>query len=438
MKFIKKSWDFLGSRKLSVFIFVMAIVYYLLLYAFSLVVPDWWLANLSKLLPYKVLYLLFVINLVICEIKWIPAVLRRCKKPAPPASPEDLKRFRDKSELAEDSVNAKAFASYLKKRLYTVSEGKRHGELSPGAENPFLLYAYGGRFSPLGNVMFHIAFILILTGIYVSLQYRFEGKVYLVEGQKFTGTYGEYAQLHAAPGADFMKTPFLVKDIKTDFWGSHLLFTDLRADITSGEKTFPVWLSKAGSIDGYRITIEELNYTASYILSDKNGRLADQGAVNLANFGPGSFDSFQIPGFPYKISLSIYPDAVLSEGMLVNRSMNLNNPASQVKVVKNKRLLYSGVVKGGQPLFFDDYKLSFPKISYNGAFSIVRDPGLRWIIASFFMMITGLVWRMIFCRNEVALVQGEGKVFIYTRSDYYPVTFKGKCSKVAMTKGRAS
>lgn len=426
MKLIKRSWDFLGSRNLSVFIFVMGMVYYLLLYAFSLLVPDWWLNNLSKLLPYQVFYALFVINLVICEIKWIPVIMRRCKKIQAPKVPEELNRFREKMEIEAARINVKKLASRLRMRFYAVKQGE--------ASNDFLmLYACRGRFSPLGNLMFHIAIILILIGIYVSLQYRFEGKVYLVEGQKFTGTYGEYAKLHVSPGADFMKEPFQVRYIKTNFWETQLLFTDLKAEIKAATgEVFPVWLSKAGNIDGHRITIQEVSYTLNYKLRDKNGRVADEGAVNLANFGPGTFDSFRIPGFPYKISVSVYPDAYFSKGVIENRSMNLNNPAYHVKVMKNKQLLYSSYVRKKGLVVFDGFTLSFPDINYNGAFSIVRDPGLWWIITSFFIMILGLLWRMVFCRNEVVLVREGEKIAMYVRSDYYPVTFMEKYSKVAL------
>lgn len=426
MKIIKKSWDFLGSRNLSVFIFIMGMVYYLLLYAFSLLVPDWWLLNLSKLLPYQVFYILFIVNLVICEIKWIPVILRRCKKPEAPSS-EELNRFRKRVEIGEALFNRKKITSWLKINLYSIKEGN-----TSGRNNDLVLYAFRGRFSPLGNLMFHVAFILILTGVYMSLQYRFEGKVYLIEGQKFNGTYGEYANVKVAPGTDFMKSPFRVKEIKTNFWENQLLFTDLRAEIVDSRgEIFPVWLSKAGKIDGHRITIKEVSYTLNYNLREKNGKMLDEGAVNLANFGPGTFDSFQIPGFPYKISVSIYPDATISKGAIVNRSMNLNNPFYYVKVMKNKGLLYSGIVKGRESFGFDKFMLSFPKVSYIGAFSIVKDPGIWWIITAFFIMITGLLWRMVFCKNEVALVREGAKIVIYARSDYYSVTLMEKCSKVA-------
>jgi len=406
----------------------MGTVFYLILYVFSLIVPDWWLTNLSNLLPYKVLYILFIVNLVICEIKWIPAVLRRCKKSRIPESLEEVNRFREKVEVKADALNTNKLASWLRRRLYSVKETP-----ATNYSRGFLLfYASRGRYSPLGNIMFHVAFILIIVGVYMSMQYRFEGKIYLIEGQKFTGSYGEYASLQVGPGADFMKMPFQVKDIETKFWESHLLFTDLRADITSGNETFSVWLSEAGDIDGHRISIQEVSYTLNYILRDKSGRTADRGAVNLANFGPGSFDSFHIPGFPYKISVSIYPEAAIEKGIIINRSMNLKNPAYNVKVMKNKRLLYNGVVKGAGLISFDGFTLSFPKVNYIGAFKVVKDPGLKWIIASFVLMIAGLVWRMIFCRNEVAVVRDEGCIVIYARSDYYPVTLMEKCCKVAI------
>ena len=114
--------------------------------------------------------------------------------------------------------------------------------------------------------------------------------------------------------------------------------------------------------------------------------------------------------------------------------MNLKKPVCHVKIMKNKQLLFSGPVKSRGHVKFDGHMLTLQKVKYNAAFRIIKDPGLLWILLSFAFMITGLIWRMIFCKNEVALVKNNGTFFLYTRSDYYPVTFMEKCSKVFAVK----
>lgn len=89
----KRIWDFLGSRNLSVFIFVMGMTYFLMLAVFAIVVPLDWVTRIGNLLPYKVLYIIFFINLIICEIRWIPVVIRKCKKLKRPETVEDWQRF---------------------------------------------------------------------------------------------------------------------------------------------------------------------------------------------------------------------------------------------------------------------------------------------------------------------------------------------------------
>ncbi|MDH4235173.1 MAG: hypothetical protein OEV15_08575, partial [Gallionella sp.] len=90
LKLFGKIADVAGSRNFTVFVSVMSITYVLVLVIFALLVETRWLDIIAGLLPYKLLYALFFVNLVLLEIKWIPAVIRRCKKTGAPESAEKL------------------------------------------------------------------------------------------------------------------------------------------------------------------------------------------------------------------------------------------------------------------------------------------------------------------------------------------------------------
>ena len=425
MTIIKKIWNFCGSRNLSVYIFITGLVYFFFLLAFGAVIPSWGVANLSKLLPFKVLYILFFINLIICEIKWVPVVLRRCRRPEMPEMAEDLGRFRERIEVRSQESGVRSLEKYLRRRGYKVQRpgARGQGPVESGASpltppSSLILHAYSGRFSPIGNILFHISFLFLLAGVFVSLNYRFELKALLMEGQEFVGAV--YAKEDAGNQRKFLKDMrFEVKEILPRFWGGEMLFTGLKSLISHDGREDVAKLSSGINIHGARVTIEGLSYTPKYVLRDLEAGVMDVGYVNLANFVTGSVDDFNIPGFPYKIYVSIYPDFEKKDGKLATNSMNLLNPKLFIKVVRGKMSVYSGLIGLRDEAYFDGLGLSFPEIKYNGAFKVVKDPG-EWLVwAGFVLMGTGLIWKLLFYRREVSVNVFGGKVYLSTYSDYY-------------------
>ncbi len=441
MSLLKKLWNLLGSRKFSLFIFVMALTYTAFLLIFALVVPQWWVNNISHLLSFKVMYGLFFINLLVCEIKWLPVVFRRCRKALFPTHTGELHRFRLAGSVASGDDRLGGIEKSLKKRGYLVSKpDDKYGAAGEGnngvTENFVLLHAQRGRFSPLGNILFHFSFFFIAAGIFFSLFYRFEGTLHLTEGQRFDGTYGEYSRLEAAPYSTFVAQPFQVDDIVPQFWGGRLLFTDLVARLRFPEGTADARLSQPASLTRGHINIEGISYAVTYKLHETNGGEVGTGVVNLANFAPGSEDSFTIPGLPFKISISIYPDAILRGSRLSTQTMNLNNPVFFVKVTQGKRVIFSGPLIPAARLPLGELHISFHDILYNGTFRIINDPGLWGIWAAFILMGLGLVWRLLFYRRELVLVREGDDIALYTYSEYYPRLFGEKWRVIAEAGGR--
>lgn len=429
-RFGKRVWDFFGSRDLSVFIFIMGLTYTLFLVIFGIVVPLLWVTNISKLLPFKILYLLFFINLVICEIKWIPVIIRRCGRPTCPETEEDMQRFRHNIEIQNSKFKIQNLSSYLRRRGYRVTlevrsqkpEEERVSDLASHI-SPFL-YAYRGRFSTIGNLLFHIAFLFLLAGVAASSLFRFEGRARVPEGYPFSGSRAEYSMSSSALLAGLPNVSFSVEKITPRFWEDQLLYTDLRADVTTDNGPGSAWMSSPLSINGARITITSLGITPRFVLKDKEGKELDTADINLAVFAPGTEDHFQIPGFPHQVFVSFSPDYYVSNGKAGNRSMELNNPVYLLKVFRGRLLVYSGGIRPKEEAVFEGLRLSFPEIRYWGEFRIIRDPGFTIIWIAFVLFGIGLVLRLLFYKREVFVVEKDGVVHLYGSSDYYHRLFE--------------
>lgn len=427
--FTRRLWDFLGSRDLSVYIFIMGLTYTLFLVVFGMIVPVPWVNNISKLLPFKVLYLVFFINLTICEIKWIPVIIRRCRKPKVPETSYDLRRFGHKIKVQNPKFKIQGLEQYLRRRGYKIWNSDNNDNSTLNTKQSTLLYASRGRFSPVGNLLFHLAFLPLLLGVAASTFFRFEGSARLTEGYPFTGTIREYSSVSISPLGALPEVSFFLNKITPSFWKGDLLFTDLRADVKDRLGPGSIWMSSPYRMGGASITINGIGLTPMYILRDRAGMELDAGYVNLAVFTPGNEDHFEIPGYPYQIFVSFYPDHEMVEGKVVNRSMNTKNPLYAVRIFRGRVPLYSGMLKPEDDAVFENLRLSFPDFRYWGEFRIVRDPGFAFIWVAFFLFGVGLIWRLLLYRREIIVVRSDEGVILYVDSDYFQALFLEKLKR---------
>lgn len=441
--FEKKVWDFLGSRDLSVFIFIMGLTYIFFLAIFGMFVPLPWVNNISRLLPFKALYLLFFINLIICEIKWTPVVIHKCRKPKVPLTTEDMGRFRHKIAVSGQQSAVGKIENHLRRRGYKIQVSGVRGQVakinSPRSplnlrgesKERVILHAYRGRFSPIGNLFFHVSFLFLLLGVGTSYLFRFEGNARVTEGYPFTGSKGEYSFIKSSPLALTPNISFSLEKLSPRFWKERLLFTDLKADLSYAKGVGSAWMGSPLKVDNARITINDIGITPMYVLKNSDGKVIDSAFVNLAAFVPGSEDHFQLPGFPHLVFISFYPDHEVKGGKVTTRSMELRNPAYFLRVFRGRLLVYSGLLRLDEEADFEGLKLSFPEMRYWGEFRIVKDPGFIFIWIAFIFLGTGLIWRLLFYRREVSVVKEGEALYLCGSSDYYHSLFDNRLTILA-------
>ncbi|MDT8316481.1 MAG: cytochrome c biogenesis protein ResB [bacterium] len=421
--FTKTVWDSLGSRDLSVFIFIMGLTYLFVGYIFSTIVPPGWFDSFQSLLPLLVMYTLFFINLVICEIKWIPVAIGRCRQLELPR-PDNLKRF-GKGIGLDESYSINSLKQSLSKSFFRIKEYEVEGKS--------VLFYIRGLTAPLGNIIFHISFLFLLAGILVGLLYRVEGSFSIIEGRGFDGTPGFYNDIKGSPLSELPYIKFTLDSIIPEFWEGELLFTDLRADLTmeDGSKGSS-WLSEAIGIDGASVTVNGIGYAISYNLKDREGKELKSGTVSMPNlFAPGMEDTLTIPGYPHRFLVAYYPDAKINGSNISNLSMNRKNPVIGLRVYRGRLPVFTGLLREGEEAEFDNHYISFPEVKYRGDFKFVKDSGFYFIWIAFVMMISGLVWRFLFCRKEVLIIEDKGEYSIYLKSEYFPLLFEKRIREMA-------
>lgn len=414
----RAAWAFAGSRQLSVFVLVMGITYALILAVFRIGfgVDERWLSVLADLLPYKLFYALFFLNLTVLGIGWVPALFRLRRLPDLAQRVEHPGRFDGAAQVPGAGARIEALERHLMWRGYRFS-----APAGDGRPQEYLLCASKGRSSSLGNLLFHAGFLLLLAGAVTNALYRFEGTTVIAEGGAFTGARKEYRTIAGTPNAALPQVDFDVERVSAEFWMGRLLFTRLQAQLLHRGGRDVATVSAPAHVGNATVTIAGYGYAPTFQFKGKDGVIADMATVKLNIISPGNEDYFYIPGYPHKIFVSFYPDHAEMDGRVVSKSMNPVNPAYFVRILRGRIPVYAGLLKPGQWAAFDGLGISFPSFTRSGEFRIVRNPGHPMIWTAFVVMGLGLAWRLFFYRKEVALWQdAAGRTWVCGRADYFP------------------
>ncbi|MDH5513303.1 MAG: cytochrome c biogenesis protein ResB [Gammaproteobacteria bacterium] len=421
---------FAGSRNLSVFVLVMSITYVLILAVFGVLVDDRWLDIIAGLYPFRLLYALFFLNLIALGIGWVPVVRQRCQRAEPPERAENLGRLEHATQVPGTGLRVEDLKRYLRRRGFQVPSAAA-APASDTARHASVFYASRGRFSLVGNLLFHAGFLLLLAGAATNALYRFEGSAIVAEGDSFRGAKEEYRTI-ADSAAALPEVDFDVEKISAEFWQGRLFFTGLEAQLLHRGGRDIAELSSAARVGDADITISGFGYAPLAVLKDGSGEIVARARVRLNIFPAGSEDYFYVPGYPHKIHVSFYPDHAQVDGKIVNRSMNPVNPVYFLRILRGRLPVFTGAVKPGAWAEFDGMSISFPSFVQSGDFHIVRNPGHPFIWTAFIVMGLGLAWRLLFYRKEIALWQDDaGRTWLSGRFDYYPKLNAGWLASLA-------
>jgi cytochrome c biogenesis protein len=159
---------------------------------------------------FSAIYLLLFISLIGCVLPRIAAHWRAMRQPTPPA-PRRLDRLAGATTWHTDDAGVlEAASTVLRAQRWRVTPG-RDGEGAVGS-----LAAEKGFARETGNLLFHIALVLILVGVGLGAVFGWKGTVIVREGNGFANTLTQYdsfspgrlASTEALPPFAFTMTDF--------------------------------------------------------------------------------------------------------------------------------------------------------------------------------------------------------------------------------------
>lgn len=257
----------------------------------------------------------------------------------------------------------------------------------------------------LGSMIFHLSFMIILTGLILNNLLGFHGVMIIPERQIESEDHGFYQSL---------KEGILFGDQHQHF---QIGVESMSVSFDRGKSTPSVLEAKVWLLEGHRQIVAKQMVKANqpveykkrrilltgygyspYFTLEHNGREIFQSYVNLMTGSNKSGqieykDSFLIPNSKIKAEVHLYPNAkISSNGKLTNANNNLELPVVDVRVTQREKQLYSGHALMGQTMKLSNgMKLKFMGVKRYGWFDIAYNPGVYFLNTGFVLCILGLI-----------------------------------------------
>jgi hypothetical protein len=388
--------QWLGSTRLSVVLMVVTAQYYLFLAIWSGSSPPHVVQNIAGLIPFWLLYALLLINTGVCLWRRLP-VLRRDVAAAPRLA-ERPAEWELETAPGTSVEEARALLRRIGFRRTVVDDGR--------------VWGLRRRWSALGTYLFHGAFFLLAAGFLLTFLSRQEATVRIATGEQYSGRPDQVVSISPprALAAGIPALDFKVERILPEFWRDQLLFTTLEAEIERGggarsltRINRPLWVGPATFL-----RLSGFGYAPRYEIVDRRGVVLGGAFIKMNVFPPGQRDYFVLPDHPHRIYVEVLPDVEMEQGAPVTSSLNLVNPAVELRVFRGRVDLGGGLLRQGEGFEFEGLTLRFPEIRYWGEFSIVRDPGAPLLFLGYLIALTGLSLKLPGRRAEAEWRAGEG------------------------------
>ncbi|HET9654191.1 MAG TPA: cytochrome c biogenesis protein ResB [Kineosporiaceae bacterium] len=400
---------------------------------------------------FSAVYLLLFVSLIGCVI---PRTRQhwRAMRARPPRTPRRLDRMPEHEVRTVAAAPDQALAAArtaLRRHRYRIADdegGVADDEGSVAAERGYL--------AETGNLVFHVALVLLLVAVAAGSLYGYSGQAIVVEGEQFADTLPRYDSFSAGPRVDSGNLP--------PFWfrlnAMHVRFEEgavgsqfgaprsFGADLTvkdspdAAEHTQTVEVNEPLDVNGTRVFLSGNGYAPVITVKDGTGNVVKSGPVvflprdgNYTSLGVVKVSDARprqlgLRGFflptavfdPMMGPISIFPDAkkpLLVLTAYVSRpgedGLGVNSGAPQSVYVLNTGKMTQLTGADGEPLKLElsvgqsvqlpdgAGSVTFEGIRRYASFDIRYDPSKLWALLSSLLALAGLTASLFVRRRRV-------------------------------------
>jgi ResB-like family protein len=323
----------------------------------------------------------------------------------------------------------------IEKLLRSCYENGWHmrGDIRSGIE----LRKRFSRTGQWGSLVFHVALLVICSGLILSTLFSGRAMFALTEGQWLepdgSALRSRIAGLFA-PEMTFSEKEITLLDFEPRYrLGSattaasmlRVKYEDttamLRAHVNQAVESGP-WTIHQGDMWGYSTMV---------IITRADDRNLFRGFVRIATTVEGDkvhfVDSIKLDDGS-TLQLTLYPDHFLNGGLDQSRSIFLNNPIIIAIFKQNGSVNLHGRTRIGDEISSAQMRIAFPGIRYWSEYTITYDPGISVIIIGAALALIGLLMRLLVTAFslQIRLVKEYGITVVYLTgsSEKYRASFE--------------
>jgi cytochrome c biogenesis protein len=288
---------------------------------------------------FSAIYLLLMLSLVGCFVPRIRAYVTAARA-RPPRAPRNLSRL-----AAYGSWTTDESPTEVQERARALLAGQRRRvDTYDGDDHGAVVTAEKGYLREAGNLLFHVAVLVVLVGVALVGLYGYKGSVAVVSGDGFSNTLVQYDDF--TPGArfdvssDLAPFSFNVDDFNVTWdregagTGTPLRFdADLSVTDSPGDQPYPYDLrvNHPLQVDGTSVFLIGHGYAPKVTVRDGNGDVAFSGPVIFLP-QDSSFVSYGVIKAPYAAPEQLgfegyfFPTASLCDGAPCSTFPDADNP----------------------------------------------------------------------------------------------------------------
>jgi len=239
--------------------------------------------------------------------------------------------------------------------------------------------------------------ILLAAGLWVSYLTRFEGRTLRAEGESFNAFPGEYVResVFQARYARFPHVGISLLALEPSIADDPSTLREVAARILyAGQTTSTVRQRTLSSrwpllTDWTFIWITDFGYQLTYVLSDRSERVLESNTVYQKLYPPGAEEYFRTQYLGYLFYVRCYPDYRDKAGRPATLTAEPRNPMFNLRIVRNKDIVYNGLLSPSEKVRFDNAVISIPDVRMWVELRIVRDLGLPVAAAGVLLLTVG-------------------------------------------------
>ncbi|MBI5417500.1 cytochrome c biogenesis protein ResB [Candidatus Poribacteria bacterium] len=375
---LKKIWSFFCKVKIALSLLIILAIVSILGTVIEQIYYSWW---------YQLIFLLLIINLLICSIDRLPSVWKIITLPTVEVSNDFIKNNLIFFEEIDFASSRESIKKVLKKYGFNVTATSKG------------YYCEKGKISRLGPIITHFGIIFILLGSSLSLVFGFKGYIEAPEGEIIKDYYNRKTKKN-----ENLNFGILLNKFNIEYYPRKIVLKikDISNDAAQNKNIIKYEVYVGQELDlnrkGYKLKVENfvLNYkiTDNTFVKQKYSGANSNPAVELSIYKNNELigKSWFFWGIPEIQDFA-------EEGYLIrfNKfwSPSVKEYKSDVSIVENGKIILNKTILVNDPLIYKG--IAFYQTShrvdgkaYISNFQVVNEPGIWIIYISFAIVIVGV------------------------------------------------